>query len=112
MSAGAKAPIAVSFVYHLEADPTFWAEPKAVELRAEVTFSGRDLDQADVLLPYTEPVVVPLDKAVWQDALGNEILFGARSEHWVGAEEAAIEAAVETLSQQATRESNAMARAS
>lgn len=95
--------LTVSFVYHLEADPTFWAEPKSVELRAEVALGD---------LYHDEPIVTPLDKAVWQDALGNEILFGARSEHWVGAEEAAIEAAVETLSQQATRESNAMARAS
>ena len=95
--------ITVSFVYHLEADPTFWAEPKSVELRAEVALGD---------LYHDEPIVTPLDKAVWQGALGHEVLFGARSEHWVGADEAAIEAAIEAVSRQATCESNAMAEAS
>lgn len=95
----------VTFTYHVERDPSYWALPVPVELRALVTL-GVD-DRTD------DPIVEPLDKAVWEDALGPEIVFSAqRSEFWVGAEEAAVDAACERLSRQATRESNAMAVAS
>jgi hypothetical protein len=105
--------LTIGFVYMHEPDPAFWALPVQVELRAEVTIHGRDLDQANKALPYAEPTVEPLDKAVWQDALGDEIAFGGvESPAWIGAKEAACEAAIELLSQQATRESGEMARAS
>lgn len=94
--------ITVQFTYQHEADPAYWALPVPVELRAEVT-----IDAAG------DPTVEPLDKAVWQDALGPEQTFGgAENPAWVGAKEAAADRACEMISQQATRESGEMARAS
>ncbi len=79
-----------------------WALPVPVELRAEVAFS---LDG--------EPDVTPIDKAVWQDALGPELAFGGvESPSWIGAKEAAADAAIELLSRQATRETAALSEAS
>lgn len=94
--------LTVSFVYNHEPDPAYWALPVQVELRAEVV-----IDAAG------DPEATPLDRAVWSDALGTEQLFGgAENPAWIGAKEAACEAAIERLSQQATRESGEMARAS
>lgn len=94
--------LTLSFVYNHEPDPAYWALPVPVELRAEVV-----IDAAG------DPEATPLDKAVWQDALGAEVVFGGvESPAWIGAKEAACEAAIELLSQQATRESGEMARAS
>ena len=89
--------LTVSFTYLHEPDPSFMALPVPVELRAEVTISGRDLNPTDELLPYTEPAVEPLEKALWQDKLGPEIMLGAKSQSWVGAEEMAIEEAFAAL---------------
>lgn len=95
-------PLTVQFTYQHEADALMWALPVPVELRAEVTFT---LDG--------EPDVTPLDRAVWQDALGPEVVFGGvESPAWIGAKEAATDAAVEALAGQATRESGEMSRAS
>jgi hypothetical protein len=94
--------IALTFTFNHEPDPSFWALPVPVPLRAEVTIDANG-----------DPEVVPLDKAVWQDALGPEIVFGGvESPAWIGAKEAAADAACERLSQQATRESDEMAVAS
>lgn len=94
--------LVVEFVYMHEPDPAYWSLPVEKVLRAEVT-----IDAA------SEPDAVPLDKAVWQDALGPELAFGGvESPHWIGAKEAGCDAALEQLSRQATRESDDMARAS
>ena len=83
--------LAVSFVYMHERDPSYWSLPVPVELRASVT-----LDAAG------DPDVTPLDRAVWQDALGPEQLIGGvESPAWTGAKEAAADQAVELVSQQA-----------
>lgn len=98
----APAVLTVTFTYNHEPDPSYWALPVQVELRAEVV-----IDAAG------DPEATPLDKAVWQDALGSEVVFGGvESPAWIGAKEAACEVAIERLSQQATRESGEMARAS
>lgn len=89
--------LVVAFTYFMEPDPSYLAVPVPVELRAEVTIGGRDLNPTDELLPFTEPKVEPLDKAVWQDRLGPEVVLGKQSEFWVGAEETAIEAAFAEL---------------
>jgi hypothetical protein len=94
--------LTVTFTFLHEADPSYWALPVPVELRAEVV-----IDAAG------DPEATPLDKAVWQDALGPEVVFGGvESPAWIGAKEAACDAACELLSQQATRETAAMQEAS
>jgi hypothetical protein len=95
-------PLEVTFTYKAERDPLFWAPPVPVELRAEVSFA---LDG--------EPTVEPLERARWVDELGPEIAFGGkRNTAWDGADEAAVDAACEVLSQQATRETAALPEAS
>lgn len=101
MSRGATTMV-LTFTYLHEPDPSYWALPVPVELRAEVTLRDEG-----------EPDIVPLDRAVWEDAIGPEIVFGGvESPSWIGAKEAAFDAAVERLAQQATREIAALSEAS
>lgn len=103
--------IEVSFTYQHERDPLFWEAAVPVDLRAEVVIDASG-----------DPEATPLDKARWQDDLGPETTGtklganGARelveSPAWIGAKEAACDAACEQISKQSTRESNAMAVAS
>jgi hypothetical protein len=105
-------PLTVQFTYKAERDPLFWAPPVPVELRAEVSFA---LDG--------EPTVEPLERARWVDELGPETVgttlaadrktvVAIESPAWIGAKEAATDAACELLSQQATRETAALPEAS
>lgn len=82
--------VPVTFTFGVPRDFAFDRE---VELRAEVTIHNVS----------DEPVVVPVDKAIWQDALGDEVAYHlmtdkgrvpVRSSLWDGAEEHAVEAAL------------------
>lgn len=91
----------LTFTYLHEPDPSYWAPPVSVELRAEVELRGND-----------EPVVTPVDVAVWQDALGPQVVFGGvESPSWNGAKEAAVDHALELVSQRATIETAALSEA-
>jgi hypothetical protein len=104
------APV-LTFTYLHERDASYWALPVPVQLRAAVELRGND-----------EPLVEVVDRAVWEDALGPETVGtkladdgksreAVRNPAWIGAEEAAIDAAVERVSSQATEQSNQLAGA-